>query len=105
MSFEDGGDLASFAAIAESTIVNKEVENVEATPESASPKDQEAMDVKEDEAANNESSKEGASGEQSEPSAAEATEHNSEDAAETDSSTAQLTSEQQRTYANLQRFF
>lgn len=24
MSFEDGGDLASFAAIAESTIVNKE---------------------------------------------------------------------------------
>lgn len=81
------------------------VENVEATPESASPKDQEAMDVKEDEAANNESSKEGASGEQSEPSAAEATEHNSEDAAETDSSTAQLTSEQQRTYANLQPIF
>jgi len=96
MSFEDGGDLASFAAIAESTIANKEVssETVEATPKS-----QENEDVKEEEAATNESSEEGTTVEK----AAEAT--NTEGVPETESSTVQLTSEQQRTYANLQPIF
>lgn len=80
-------------------------ENVEATAESASPKNEEAMDVKEDQTANNESNEDGAAGEQSEPSASDEATHNSEDATETDSSAAQLTSEQQRTYANLQPIF
>lgn len=62
------------------------------------------MDVKEDEAANNESNEDSTAGQQNEPPAPEAT-HNSEDATETDSSAAQLTSEQQRTYANLQPIF
>ncbi|KAL9963831.1 hypothetical protein ACROYT_G027380 [Oculina patagonica] len=89
MSFEDGGDLASFAAIAESTIANKEGENVEASAESASPKNEEAMELvnKVNHLAANEAT------------------HNSEDATEADSSAAQLTSEQQRTYANLQPIF
>lgn len=80
-------------------------ENVEATAESASPKNEEAMDVKEDQTANNESNEDGAAGEQSEPSASDEATHSSEDATETDSSAAQLTSEQQRTYANLQPIF
>lgn len=84
MSFEDGGDLASFAAIAESAIANKEEETAEAK--------EEPQEIKEEDAANNVGSN---ASEPSEPAAAEAT----------DSSTAELTSEQQRTYANLQPIF
>lgn len=84
MSFEDGGDLASFAAIAESAIANKEEETAEAK--------EEPQEIKEEDATNNVGSN---ASEPSEPAAAEAT----------DSSTAELTSEQQRTYANLQPIF
>ena len=69
-------------------------ETVEATPKS-----QENEDVKEEEAATNESSEEGTTVEK----AAEAT--STEGVPETESSTVQLTSEQQRTYANLQPIF
>lgn len=68
----------------------------------ATPKSQENEDVKEEQAeqaANNESSEEGTTVEK----AAEAT--NTEGVPETESSTVQLTSEQQRTYANLQPIF
>lgn len=82
-------------------------ENVEATAESASSKNQEAVDEKEEQTANNQSNEDDTTGEQSEPPPAEATEaaNSSEDTTETDSSAAQLTSEQQRTYANLQPIF
>lgn len=79
-------------------------ENVEATAESASSKNEETMDVKEEGTANNESSEGDPAGEQSEPPPAEAA-NSSEETTETDSSAAQLTSEQQRTYANLQPIF
>lgn len=96
MSFEDGGDLASFAAIAESTIANKEGEHVDATVESASKNEE--TDVKEEQTEGN------TTGEQSEAPPAEAA-NSSEETSETDNSTVQLTSEQQRTYANLQPIF
>ena len=79
-------------------------ENVEAIAESASSKNEETMDVKEEETANNQSSEGDPAGEQSEPTSAEAA-NSSEETTETDSSAAQLTSEQQRTYANLQPIF
>lgn len=84
MSFEDAGDLASFAAIAESATANREEETAEAK--------EETQEIKEEDAANNEG---GNASEPSEVAAAEAT----------DSNASELTSEQQRTYANLQPIF
>ena len=77
---------------------------MEASVESVSPKNEETMNEKEDQASHNESNEDGTAGEQTEPSATEAAQ-NSVDTAETESSEAQLTSEQQRTYANLQPIF
>lgn len=94
MSFEDGGDLASFAAIAESTIANKEGE-----PDETASKNEENVAVKEEEAAENEANMEETTDEKP------AEETNTEGVSEAESSTVQLTSEQQRTYANLQPIF
>ena len=79
-------------------------ENVEATVESASSKNEEATDVKEQQTANDQSNEGDTTGEESEAPPAEAA-NSCEDHAETDNSAAQLTSEQQRTYANLQPIF
>lgn len=111
MSFEEGGDLASFAAIAESTIANKEVsaETVEEATDAT--KNQETTETKvEQEAANNESSEEvtadPAPTDQSEKTTEAGNSEEVPEAAETtENSTVQLTSEQQRTYANLQPIF
>jgi len=51
MSFEEGGDLASFAAIAESTIASKEDEPTELAPKG----EEDGQSSKEEEGATNES--------------------------------------------------
>ena len=76
-------------------------EHVEATAESASSKNEETGDVKEEHVQSNEGN---AAGEQSEAPPAEAA-NSGEESSETDNSAVQLTSEQQRTYANLQPIF
>ena len=76
-------------------------ENVEATAES---KDVEAADVKGEQIANDQSNEGSTTGEQSEAPPVEVA-NSSEHTTDTDNSAAHLTSEQQRTYANLQPIF
>jgi len=97
MSFEEGGDLASFAAIAESTIASKEDEPTELAPKG----EEDGQSSKEEEGATNES---GIDDTKNEKNAEEAS-CNTEAISETDGTSVQLTSEQERTYANLQPIF
>lgn len=97
MSFEEGGDLASFAAIAESTIASKEDEPSELAPKG----EEDGQSSKEEEGATNESSIEDTKNEKN----AEEASCNTEAISETDGTSVQLTSEQERTYANLQPIF
>lgn len=97
MSFEEGGDLASFAAIAESTIVSKEDEPTELAPKG----EEDGQSSKEEEGATNESSIDDTKSEKN----AEEASCNTEAISETDGTSVQLTSEQERTYANLQPIF
>ena len=80
-------------------------ENVEATAESASSKNEEATDLKEEETVNNQGNEGDTPGEHGDPPPAEAANSSEETTESEDSSAAQLTSEQQRTYANLQPIF
>lgn len=97
MSFEEGGDLASFAAIAESTIASKEDEPTELAPKG----EEDGQSSKEEEGATNESSIDDTKNEKN----AEEASCNTEAISETDGTSVQLTSEQERTYANLQPIF
>ncbi|XP_029188409.1 zinc finger protein with KRAB and SCAN domains 7-like [Acropora millepora] len=97
MSFEEGGDLASFAAIAESTIASKEDEPSELAPKG----EEDGQSSKEEEGATNESSIDDTKNEKN----AEEASCNTEAISETDGTSVQLTSEQERTYANLQPIF
>lgn len=97
MSFEEGGDLASFGAIAESTIASKEDEPTELAPKG----EEDGQSSKEEEGATNES---GIDDTKNEKNAEEAS-CNTEAISETDGTSVQLTSEQERTYANLQPIF
>ncbi|XP_068686195.1 uncharacterized protein [Montipora capricornis] len=97
MSFEEGGDLASFAAIAESTIANKE----EQTTELALKEEEDEQSAKEVEAASNQSN----SADTALEKIGEEAKCNTESVTETDGNSEQLTSEQERTYANLQPIF
>lgn len=97
MSFEEGGDLASFAAIAESTIASKEDEPAELAPKG----EEDGQSSKEEEGATNESSIDDTKNEKN----AEEASCNTEAISETDGTSVQLTSEQERTYANLQPIF
>lgn len=97
MSFEEGGDLASFAAIAESTIASKEDEPTELAPKG----EEDGQSSKEEEGATNQSSIDDTKNEKN----AEEASCNTEAISETDGTSVQLTSEQERTYANLQPIF